>query len=257
MIYGKIDAGMANDGTLLSWSKTKLRAYVVIASVANHHTGEFWHSIPTLAAKFGCSTRHARTIMREFEDEGILSARARPGKTTIYTYTTALAGAPQQNVSQEDHQPGAEMYTSVGAELRSSGVGRNSRLPPNNNQQQQLPGTTTAADRISPILIKAMAKRHGKQMVQKVVVAMGLMDGHVRNADAYFRTCCEKKVIPTTEQARQRAEEMKRKKAVREKQELLEQKWQKWEEEAANSDPEVVQRYLQQLEEILSDLDEA
>jgi hypothetical protein len=230
----------------------------VITAVCNDKTGEFYHGVETLAHLSGLSERATRYALRELEshDPPIISAQLRPGKPDLKVHLPTV---------RHCHQRGATDAPPVlrGATDAPRGANNDTRggqqMPPKNNKEQQELKTTTAADRISPDLIKSMTDIYGADIVSRVVVAMQSMDGEVRNANAYFRVCCEKNWTPTSKKARQKEEQKARKEAARERQEQEDREWQETRDQVLREaeDPEAQERIQKLIDETVRSLSAA
>lgn len=177
---------------------TKILLYV-IAGVCNHTTGEFYHGVPTLAHLAGISERSTQYALRELEthDPPIISSEPRPGKPANKTHLPT-AKFTQDKFSQKrgaPHAPGGAPHAPVPVH----------HMHPN-NRGTTTDKTTTAANQISPALIADMTELYGEKRVLNVVVSMRSMNGEVKNANAYFRVCCERGWIPTSRKAKERQE---------------------------------------------------
>jgi cytochrome oxidase assembly protein ShyY1 len=103
-----------------------------------------------------------------------------------------------------------------------------------------------------------MTERFGAKRVLSVVVSMRSMDGEVKNANAYFRTCVTKGWIPTSEKARKKLEEQKRKAAAIEGRMQREKERQEWESQAEReaADPDIQARIQAEMAKIFASLEE-
>lgn len=217
---------------------TKILLYV-IAAVCNHQTGEFYHSVPTLAHLAGISERSTRYALQELEqyDPPIVSQEPQDGKPSIKTHLpTAAFNRPAPHAGGPAPHAGVPLQEMQG-----------------NNRGTTTEETTTAADRISLSLIRAMTDLYGAEAVSRVVVAMKSMNGEVKNANAYFRVCCEKNWIPTNKKARQREEKLRREEARRRQQEQQQEEFDRMVREREEADPEVARREMEKIMAILSD----
>jgi len=54
--------------------------------LANNKTGEFYHSIETIAHHANACQRAIQRSLRRMEDAGVITKEERPGETTLYKY---------------------------------------------------------------------------------------------------------------------------------------------------------------------------
>jgi hypothetical protein len=219
----------------------------VITGVCNHQTGEFYHSVETLAHLSGISERATRYALRELESQKppIISSepRAKQADRKVHLPTARFT----------DQAKGANDST-MGANIDTR---RGQQMPPNNRKQQQTK-TTTAADRISPSLIAELSEIYGAKAVLGVVVSMRSMDGEVKNANAYFRTCVTKGWIPTSAKARKKQKELERKRAAERRREEREKERRDLEARIAReaADPQAQKRIQTEMDKIFAMLDD-
>lgn len=225
----------------------------VISGICNGITGEFFHSVETLAHLAGISQRSVQYALHELQsqDPPIISREPRPGHSDEKVHLPTLRFTQNAFSGQErgaTDAPGAATDAPEGC----------NHFTPLNNNPNNKDLKTTAAHRIAPALIAAMTEQYGASIVQKVVVAMRSMDGEVENANAYFRRCCQRGWIPTSSKAKKKAQDEERKKAAQDRREERRQEQERREEQfrRESQDPEVQARIKLEMDKIFALLEE-
>jgi len=239
MLYKKIDPQLVLSKFYSSLSPSAQRLIFVAASVANYKTGQFFHSIESLASYAGMSRAATKRAIRELEHAKLIMRELRPGQSSRYTYlftveSTRVTSDPPHATTRvmDDPDPGHQ---------RPNTRVTHDPLTTNNNN---LLRTTTAAARISPALIAEVKAVYGSERVEQVVAAMSKMNGYIKDANAYFRACVQRGWIPTSKKIRELDEMREKERRYEEEQEKKRQEWEKLREqvERESRDPEIQAR---------------
>jgi len=260
--FGKTDIDFITSGRFAGLENATKAVYHVITGIVSFRTGQFFHSAATIADLAGYSVGSAERALRELLEEKVISvAMYRPGQTTVYRYNFVADGADRGGYSTIDPRPIPNAAQPPPSSMTQPSLTHEGGPPSRTRDEQDLFNkikTTTAADRISSSLITKMISTFGEKRVRPVVVAMSSMNGEVKDANAYFRVCCERGWIPTSSKARKKAQEQERRKAAQDRREEERLKREAKEEQfrRESEDPEAQARIKAEIDKISAILDD-
>ena len=84
MLYKIIDPNFILSDTFREWPFETRITYIVTCALANNKTGEFYHSVETIAHYANVCRRAVQRSLRRMEDVGVITREERPGNTSIY-----------------------------------------------------------------------------------------------------------------------------------------------------------------------------
>jgi hypothetical protein len=277
------------DGHFAKLSLKAKAMLFVVEHVRNYETNEFFHRVELLAKLAGIDKNRAFDAIKELEDWQIISHESRPGRSSVRKFHPELAAEPTRNLTPTTHtQKACDTHTQKACEptrnlLVGTGVKYGDKPAENqasaeefsqplilstdpntflNNNRTEKPlenvvvsfksvetAKLTAADKIPKSLINEMRSKHGSDLVEDILVALESLNGEIKNPAAYFRTCCTKGWIPTSKNARKRADAELMKARAQEMEERLQRESdEEWNEKL--KDPET-QKLLEKYSKIL------
>jgi len=206
-------------GYFAKLSPSAARMLYVIEHVKNHKTNEFFHRVELLAEYAGLSRSYAFVGLAELLKWNIISRKKHPGKSSTYVWHPELAKKPEAQPVQEiwtdpsrksgrhpSRKPGhvttdlnRSFITTTNVD-NSENSKENVVVSVNSVEKQEL----TAADKIQKSLINEMRSKYGSDIVEDVLIAMENFNGEIKNPGGYFRSCCQRGVIPTSKIATER-----------------------------------------------------
>jgi len=229
MIYKIIDPNFILSDTYREWPFETKVTYTVICAMANYKTGEFFHSIETIAYHANVCRRAVQRSLRRMEDAGVITKEERPGDTSLYKYTfptnirkkdtdnsavrsdspvtpqpqgddsPVMAGVTEQSFQGRPPSHPTEQKDNTQTLIKSIFTGT---IPSPNKQdlnKQYL--TTTYGDR----LLSELIDRYGEEKVLENAVVVSKLEG-VKNKGAYLRASLKKGYIPTNQRQKEREE---------------------------------------------------
>jgi len=196
--------------------------YHVTRRIKNHKTNSFFHSVETIADHIGKSESTARKGLSDLVNAGILTKTERTGRTTVYTFIAEARlseQAPTQNLhptplDSTPHPP--KIYTHNNSDLTDSDL-----------------TTTWLSDKTKSKLITD----YGKQAVYDRVVVISKMNGQVKNKAGLLVHSLKNDYIPASKEMKEAKQREDINKAVEAEIERNRIKYQQWNDERENIDP--------------------
>jgi hypothetical protein len=275
MLYKVIDPNFILSDTYRQWPFETKTTYTIICALANNKTGEFFHSIETIARHANVCKRAVQRSLRRMEDASVITKIERPGDTSIYKYNFSTNirkkdrdDSPVRSDStvipqtQRDDSPVMGVVIEQSSPERLPGHPIESKnnpqtlitsmftgmIPfPNKQDPNKQDLTTTYSNK----LLSELVSKYGKEKVFENAVAVSKLEG-IKNKGAYLRTSLKGGYVPTNQKQKEKEEAEQRRLEIekRQKQELAE-----WEQhiervKQEGNDPEVQTRVRAEIEKM-------
>ena len=223
---------------------TKTILYV-LASIASHETGEFYHSASTIAKLAGVGRASVFRAFQELEatEPPILVSLPRPGKTTQRFYC-----------ADRNYDP-----TRLTHETPTRLTHETPPVSPMRHEQQILTrDLETTTDDFPENLLLKLVDQYGKEEVEKRVVVISRMNGKVKNKPGLLVHSLKNGYIPTDKETEDKTQAERKRKAIRMQQEEREERERKLQEmiELEQADPETqarIRKHWKAMDEIFKE----
>ena len=217
MLYKVIDPNFILSDIYREWPFETKVTYTVVCALANNRTGEFYHSIETIAHHANVCQRAVQRSLRRMEDAGVITRLERPGNTTLYKYNFPAnirkrddspaggdspvgGGVTEQSSQGRLHSHPTESYNDPQSLIESTFTGTIAEANKQDLNKEDL--TTLYGDE----LITELISRYGeKKVIENAVAVLSLEN--VENKGAYLRASLKGNYVPTNK--RRKEEEAK------------------------------------------------
>ncbi|MDQ1327166.1 MAG: hypothetical protein QG641_446 [Candidatus Poribacteria bacterium] len=264
MLYKVIDPNFILSDTYREWPFETKTTYTIICALANNKTGEFFHSIETIAHHANVCKRAVQRSLRRIEDVGVITKIERPGNTSIYKYnfSTNIRKKDRDDSLVRSDSPVMGVVTEQSSPERLTGHPIESKndpqapiksiftdtIPfPNKQDLNKHDLTTTYSDK----LLSELISKYGKEKVFENAVAVSKLEG-IKNKEAYLRSSLKGGYVPINQKQKEKEEAEQRRLEIekRQKQKLIE-----WEQhiervKQEENDPEVQARIRAEFEKM-------
>jgi hypothetical protein len=247
MLYKVIDPNFILSDTYREWPFETKTTYTIVCALANNKTGEFFHSIETIAHHANICKRAVQRSLRRMEDAGVITKIERPGDTSIYKYNFSTnirkkdgddslvsSDSPAIPQPQRDDPPVMGVVTDESSlerlpshPIKSKNDPQtliksifNGTIPfPNKQDLNKQDLTTTYSDK----LLSELVSVYGKEKVFENAVAVSKLEG-IKNKEAYLRSSLKGGYVPTNQKQKEKEESEQRHQEAekRQKQKLTE-----------------------------------
>lgn len=210
-------------------SATKIILHV-IATIADYTTGEFYHSVGTIARLAGLSRRSATRAIKELEELTppiIQTQEKRPGKPTIRIYLPALRDVDN---SARGVSPMAQGYDTHVSPTYDTHVSQT--LTTEQNKQQQ----TGFSDKF----INKLVNEYGFEEVHARVVVISKMNGRIENPRGLLVHSLKRGYIPVDKELAAKQKMERRRQAEDAHSKRLQEEHEEAKRLRDDADPEVV-----------------
>ncbi len=190
------------DGHFATLQPATGKVLYVVATIADYKSGEFYHSINTIATLAGVSKGSVKRALRELQQwkPPIIEMHQRPGKTAIRIYCPTRDRPESIQDVDNSARPGSPMIR--GGITHDPGT----RITHDPLTVFKTTEETTTQD-ISPKLVDKLIEKYGFDEVHARVVVISKMNGRVANKDGLLVDSLKHGYIPSDKELNKQFQE--------------------------------------------------